>query len=939
MRTETLERDDEITRIGEALDAAAGGAGRLVVIEGPPGIGKTRLVEDARALAKEKGFGRLVATGDEPERTLPWGVIRQLVERSILRYHGETRRRILEGPAGDALTALDLALENPQRDEASQARTLHALWWVAADLAAERPLLLSVDDAQWADAPSLRYLAYLARRLVDLPIALVVGTRPPETTEGPLVDLTAGRAGLRIVPQPLSPVGLARFARRNGARPAPAVVEALHTASGGNPFLAGQLLDELESLGRPLERSHTADVVRSLGPRTVSRALLTRLPPDAVALARAAAVLGARADQGLAAALAGLDAVSATTAADTLVQGGVLRDEPGHLAFVHPVIREALLQELQTGERGQLHAEAARRLHATGAPPGRVATHLAVAPAFTLPGAGAILGTAADEALAEGDPATAADYLQRALDEEPGDVGLCARLGLALLDAGRHQLASERLLAAARGTEEPVARAELLAAAAFATLAVEGPTAATRRLRADLEAFGDEPDATAALILEERLAFCSGFVPEEFSRSGRRLRRFADLAGATPQERAVLAMVAQRAYSECRPGPEVRDVAARALGDGALLADAGVANIGWGIAVHAALFADAVEVVEREHALACDTLLQRGSPLHFAMTSVVGAYIAWRAGDVARCESEATAAADALAPGDGGPAQMGIRPMVLRVLVLALLERGDRAAAATALEEFDASVAGMPLTVPLARLGHARAALALADDDPARARQEAEALGAFEAEARIENPTTGWRPIAALAAMRLGDEEASQELAAAQLALARRWDVPSDVGAALRLVARIGPGDRVALLEDAVAVLEQARSRLELAGALCDLGEALRVERRRRDAAEPLTRAIELADALGARVLQTRAHDALASLGAQPRKLMFSGHEALTASERRVAEMAAAGRSNREIAQELFVSPKTVENHLGRVYGKLSLGGRRELSAALTPSG
>src|SRR3712207_2184568 len=175
MRTETLERDDEITRIGEALDQAAGGAGRLIVIEGPPGIGKTRLVEAARDLAKEKGFGRLVATGDEPERTLPWSVVRQLVERSILRYHGETRRRILEGPAGNALTALDRALETPRPDEAANARTLHALWWVAADLAADRPLLISVDDAQWADVPSLRFLGYLARRLVDLPIALVIG--------------------------------------------------------------------------------------------------------------------------------------------------------------------------------------------------------------------------------------------------------------------------------------------------------------------------------------------------------------------------------------------------------------------------------------------------------------------------------------------------------------------------------------------------------------------------------------------------------------------------------------------------------------------------------------------------------------------------------------------------------------------------------------------
>jgi DNA-binding CsgD family transcriptional regulator len=372
----------------------------------------------------------------------------------------------------------------------------------------------------------------------------------------------------------------------------------------------------------------------------------------------------------------------------------------------------------------------------------------------------------------------------------------------------------------------------------------------------------------------------------------------------------------------------------RSLGDGALLADGGVANIGWGFALHAAVFADGLDVARRENAFARDSL-RSGSPLDTGMTRIVGATIAWRTGDVAGCESLATATLEALAAAGDGPVQSGLRPVALRLLVLALLERGDRAGAAAALADFDASNAGQPTSVPLARLGHARAALSLAADDPARARSEAEALGAFEADAGIDNPTTPWRSIAALAALRMGDEDAARALADEQLALARRWGVAGDIGAALRLVARIGPGDRLDVLEEAVDVLEGATWRLQLAAALCDLGEALRVVRRRRDAAEPLERAAELAGELGALSLRSRAYDALAALGAQPRKLMFSGVESLTASERRVAELAAAGRSNRDIAQELFVSPKTVENHLGRVYGKLSLSGRRELSGAL----
>ncbi|HEY8581918.1 MAG TPA: ATP-binding protein, partial [Capillimicrobium sp.] len=161
----TLERERELDRIAAALSLAAGGAGQLVVVEGPPGIGKTHLVEAARAMAKAQGFGRLKAVGDEPERTLPWGIIRQLVERSVLRYSGDTRRAILAGPAGKALEALDVAPDDLDASDAALGRTLHALWWVAADLAADRPLLISVDDAQWADAASLRFLAYLAKRL------------------------------------------------------------------------------------------------------------------------------------------------------------------------------------------------------------------------------------------------------------------------------------------------------------------------------------------------------------------------------------------------------------------------------------------------------------------------------------------------------------------------------------------------------------------------------------------------------------------------------------------------------------------------------------------------------------------------------------------------------------------------------------------------------
>ena len=154
---------------------------------------------------------------------------------------------------------------------------------------------------------------------------------------------------------------------------------------------------------------------------------------------------------------------------------------------------------------------------------------------------------------------------------------------------------------------------------------------------------------------------------------------------------------------------------------------------------------------------------------------------------------------------------------------------------------------------------------------------------------------------------------------------------------ALRVVARVDADRRVETLEEAVATLERSPSRLELARALVDLGEAMRSPGRRKDAHAPLERGAELATACRAPVLRQRALDGLAALGDRPRRLMFSGEESLTGSERRVVALAVEGRSNRDIAQELFVSPKTVENHLGRVYVKLGITSRRQLAGALGP--
>ena len=936
----TLERETELDCLADALDGAAAGRGSVVVIEGPAGIGKSRLVADARALAKLRDLGRLWAVGDELESAMPWAVVRQLVDRSVARYGGAQRAALMRGPAGAALAALERAPEGAAAGaaDAALARTLHALWWVAADLAASRPLLITVDDAQWADAPSLRFLAHLARRIADLPIVLLVATRPPTERSGPLAELAAARDGRRLLPQPLSREATGELCAPAEVTPAPAVLAAVHAASGGNPFLAGQLAAELEARGLAQDDPATAGVVAGLGAATISRALLARLPLDAIALAASAAVLGTRSDARFAAALARIDAARLAPALDALVAGHVLAGAGEELRFVHPVVRESVLAELGPGERAALHAAAAVELRAAGAPLQRVAAHLAAAPAGTLPEAAALLREAAGQLLAEGDAATAADHLRRAQEEAPGDAAIAAELGAALLRTRDFAAAREQLRGAARAARTPAEHAERLAGLASATLALEGPAVALEELRTALDAWPREAARNApALVLEARLATLSSYLPEAIERYAARLRSFAELPGSDRAQRTLLALLAQRGMYDVRPAAEVAELAQRALGDGAYAADAADGLIPWANAVNALAATDHVDAAAAEVEHARRRLREGGgSPIEFAAVSSAAAAVAWRRGDVTAAEADAEAAVAALAFSDPGAAIVAVRAVAARFLVLAALERDDVAAAGAAVARFDADCPDAPELIPVTRLRQVRAAVALARDDAASARREAFELGEQVRTSRIDTPSVPWRAPAAIALQRLGKEEQARALAVEQLELARRWGAASDVGASLRLNARVDAQRRLELLEESIAQLEAAPWRLELARALADYGAALRVARRRSDAHEPLRRAAELADACGARALRTRALDGLAALGDRPRKLMFSGADSLTASERRIAELASGGRSNRDIAQDLFVSPKTVENHLGRVYMKLGINGRRELAAALS---
>src|SRR3954451_329571 len=170
-----LERDEEIGALQAALRDAQAGRGRLVVVEGPPGIGKTRLLREAREVAARAGLRVLTARAGELERDFPFAVVRQLF-------------------AAEAVAALERAPAGPTAVDPSFA-ALDGLYWLTSNLAEESPLLLVVDDAQWADRPSLRFLGFLVARVEDLPVLLLVAARPGEADVARLGGEPAGAGG------------------------------------------------------------------------------------------------------------------------------------------------------------------------------------------------------------------------------------------------------------------------------------------------------------------------------------------------------------------------------------------------------------------------------------------------------------------------------------------------------------------------------------------------------------------------------------------------------------------------------------------------------------------------------------------------------------------------------------------------------------------------
>ena len=923
-----LERDRELGVLEDLLQRTLEGESGLALVEGPAGIGKSRLLAATREAADAAGFRVLAARGSDLERELPFGVVRQLFD-SLLVDPAE-RARWLTGPAEPAARVFEPPDDADTAGDVSFG-VLYGLFWLTANIAAERPLMLVIDDLHWCDQASLRFVAYLERRLEGLHVLVAAAARTavqrPDSRL--LAEIADDPVAVSIRPFELSAAAVAELVRGClGAAAEQPFCAACHRATGGNPLLLLELLKTLQAEGVQPDRAH-ADAIGAVGPRAVSRTVLlrlARLPHDAVPVARAVAVLGDGAGLPAVATLAELDEHRVADAARALAGAEILRAEPP-LGFVHPLVRDAVYHEVSATERELLHERAARALVDLGAAPELVAAQLLAVPCRAELWVVTLLREAALAARRRGASESAVSYLRRALEEPPPAdqrERLLLELGLAegMVNASA---AAEHISQVDDHLLGPQARAQA-AGVLGRMLLFTGPPqeAATVVQRALADIPAESRGARRALeALELHTVAFGAEVPDAAERLARvRAAGLGKGLGA-----AMLSGVAAWDWA-LRGGTakQCAELALAVLADGRLVAlDAGFMTlVPTGVLV----------LADRDEALTvCDAAMssaqQMGSMIAVSSVNVWRGWTWLYRGELAEAE-------DTLRQGIEGIGLMDEQngagmAYAVGFLTRVLIERGDVDGARAALTSCPQPTPGSDGDALMRR---STIELSLAEGDRARALAEAdlqrERLG------NVEN--VAWAPWRSLKAQALDGLERRDEALALledELVEARRWGAPGSLARTLRLLGMMRRRDGLALLHEAVEIAEGSPARLEHAKALAALGSALRLARRPSDARAPLRDAFEIASHCGAQPLAEHARTELYAARGRPRREALTGPESLTPSERRVADLAVEGQSNRDIAQALYVTPKTVELHLTSIYRKLGIRNRAGLLEAL----
>lgn len=929
------ERDEELGALGRVLDQAAAARGNIALVEGPGGIGKTSLLHAARGNAEAQGFEVLLARGAEQESPLGFGVVRQLFEPLLGRATSEERSELFAGAAALSRSLVDPSTA-PGESVDDPAALLHGLYWLTANLADRRPLLIVVDDAQWADQPSMRFVEYLRHRVEGLPVCILAAARNEAATGEitPLARLRADRDAVHLPLSSLGPRAVASVVERTlGSDSAPEFAQACLAATGGNPFYLKALLASASSEGLTAS-AEAASQIADMAPEVVRRSVLhgiARLGSEAVALADAVAVLGATSVR-TASRLAGMSIETVESVSDALAGAHLFRSGRP-LDFAHPIVRGAVYGALPAGRRSIEHAKAARLMADEGADPPEIAAHLLAVEPAEHPWVVEQLSAAAEAAAAQGAPDTAAAYLTRALAESPQrEVQLTILLArtVARLRSGQSPGAIDDAIRALELAETP----EMRTTAAIVLREVLTYSAQSERAVDYLEPVVEELEvAHQQLAFRVELSLVGAGIHhiDTGRRVAPRLRKLASavLGGEVnhPHALAVVSLgLANNAEASAR---EISQLAERAAHEWHTLPPPDQLRL-LNHLLPALIMVDSYDTARELIDVSIERAQRTGSWPQFAGWMAFRSLSHYRQGYLLEAEADARSALGAAPPGSV------FVPFALAHLAHALIERGDLDAAEAAVSE--AGVSDGPVTSMLpALLAGAVMRLRAARGETDEAAKGLLETGAALVEMCIPSPSfLAWRSDAALCLLARGESDEARELVDEELRLARAFGAQRALGIALRVSGLVeGGGGGLELLRESAQVLDGSGARLEHARSLIEYGAALRRAGQRRAAREALENGLETARERAALPLVELAREELRASGARLRRDALRGRDALTGSELRVARMARDGMTNREIAQALFVTQKTVEAHLRNAYQKLDIPSRAGLTEAL----
>ncbi|MGA5642928.1 ATP-binding protein [Streptomyces cinereoruber] len=882
-------REAELERLRALVQTVRDGeGGAIALLLGEPGTGKTVLLQEALSLARAHGF--LVSHGRAEE-------LHELAPLASLAsglLHGDP-------PLLTTTDFADLAGRHDQR-----------IWLVErlAQLIEERsagtPVAIAVDDVQWADPLSRFALSVMPARLLSSPVLwLLTGREDPELYgQGPRTTTLPLR--------PLSDTALAELARDVLGGDVPARVGELLDGAGGNPFLAAEMLAGIAASGadgpEPPER-----LVLGV------RGRLADLRPDTLHFLRIGSVLGRAFSLADAAALCGRPASALGAEVDEAIAAALLHDDGERLLFRHDLLRQAVYADLAPSVRRALHREAASRLIAAGRSSVEAVPHLLKSAEPGDMEAVGLLGTAAADVSAVM-PDLAADLAVRALELVPPraptayDVG--ERAIVALTRAGRYTQARDTgdALLARQPPLDVFARLQSVLGDTLWHL--DDIPELTRRSTAALAAVTD-PVLRARLTARQALARSRGRDLAAARETGERALAEAERAG--DREARVLALwgLGEIALNAGDCAAALEHHTALSVFDRAFLPEEAVALI----------HMDDFDTARRLLRTAGDASLRPAMLIWAQGTLTMGlGRLDDADGDFVTAER---LEADLHVPGN----LVNIR--VNRGL-LALL-RGDREAAGEHLDVVRATVADRPNMGNHATHQYFEAVVADADGDHATAAELVRSV-------QRDHPFLRWRLLrahlvqAVRIALRAGDRNLAEDLADQAAAHAiRNPTVPTPQGTAAHASALVNADHE--LMERAVRILLTGPRPLPLASASADLGRALLTSGDAAAATPALARAHDIYAQAGADAEADRVRADLERATSRPgrrtgrlRPRADQGWDALTASERKVARLIAAGHTNRSAAEALVVSPHTVNTHLASIFRKLGVRSRVHLA-------